>query len=173
MNRDEFFEFQTKAIVQFYIYYRGYKSISKNLERINKNRTYWVMTNNVYLEHLFLEWCKIFGAFSNDTHWHNNHTENEITEFRDLILKTTNLNEEEWSKYHESMMNFRNNYVAHTIQDYNSPVPYLKHAFSVMRVYEDWIKNIFKSENILYMDDYYEHVNVFQEELLTVLNLSI
>ena len=85
----------------------------------------------------------IFGTDDNEIHWKKITIENldEFqNEFRSIIYTVTGLSKDGWDEYWRKLCEFRNNYVAHVVLEYNEPVPRMDHALTVARVYDEWIR---------------------------------
>jgi hypothetical protein len=70
-----------------------------------------------------LEWCKIFGAHAEPTHWKTIVTDHDA--FRRDLLTSLNIDEATWIAYWEEMKNYRDKRIAHHIED-GAPANYLK-----------------------------------------------
>lgn len=102
---------------------------------------------NVFLEHAVINWAKLFGNYSEDTHWTKvaNHTESKITQLFDknVILTSVSLEESEWYKYHKNMTVLRNQFFAHfNTSSYSAHIPSLEPALLSTYAYREWLSKL-------------------------------
>lgn len=74
-------------------------------------QNFWTLIFNNFLDFAVLEWCKIFGARSEPTHWTKLITDHD--KFRDDLLKRVGLSVDEWKTYRDSIKDYRDNFVSH------------------------------------------------------------
>jgi len=76
---------------------------------------FWRLIYGNLLDVAVLEWCKVFGADAEPTHWKNVVTDHDT--FRDGLLESLEIDIATWEAYWEEMKNYRNNLIAHHIED--------------------------------------------------------
>lgn len=76
-------------------------------------QTFWRYTTGVMTDIAAIEWCKVFGAYGEDTHWTHVIPKEKCDETRKGLLAAVKMNEEGWTKYHASVLNYRNQMGAH------------------------------------------------------------
>jgi len=62
-----------------------------------------------------LEWCKIFGSDAEPTHWKRIITDHDA--FRRDLLSSLKIDDGTWTAYWEEMKNYRDQLIAHHIED--------------------------------------------------------
>jgi len=75
------------------------------------NLNFWRLIYGSMLDIAVIEWCKVFGADNQPTHWKKiiaNHQQ-----FRSGLLSYLGKTEDVWCEYWESMKDYRNNHAAH------------------------------------------------------------
>ncbi|KAB3537892.1 hypothetical protein F8154_01980 [Alkaliphilus pronyensis] len=174
MKKDKFYEYQVESMNEFYMHFRAYRMVHIQLENLKSNTLFWTIFSNTSIKNLFIYWCRIFGNKNvNMTHWQHHLREDEIEEFRNILLSTLEMTMDEWKKYHSEMLEFRNSYVAHHDKNHRQPVPVLDKAVLLMQTYEKWIKDKLVNEGIMYIDDLYEYVNPYISELKNIINKDL
>ncbi len=78
---------------------------------------FWRMIYGNLLDVAVLEWCKIFGAHAEPTHWKNMVTNHDS--FRKGLLAALKVDEGTWVAYWEEMTNYRNELIAHHVENGN------------------------------------------------------
>lgn len=76
-------------------------------------QNFWVMTTNLLMESAANEWCKVFGSDDQDTHWKCVIPNERHDEIRAGLLKATGLTLEDWKKYREHIVTYRDKMIAH------------------------------------------------------------
>lgn len=96
--------------------------VSRKIREISlePKQTFWVMTLNLLFDTAAVEWCKVFGSFSEGTHWKNVVPKNQHDDVRKRLLDAIGFNQSEWEVYHQTIIDFRNQMVAH--HDLNATV---------------------------------------------------
>lgn len=87
---------------------------------IEPKQTFWIMTLNLLFDAASLEWCKVFGSFKEGTHWKNLVPKDQHNNVRRGLLDAIEFTESEWEAYHKTIVDFRNQMVAH--HDLNATV---------------------------------------------------
>jgi hypothetical protein len=87
---------------------------------LEPKQTFWIMTINLLAESATVEWCKVFGSWDEDTHWKNAVPANQHDQVHAELLAVVGLGKNEWVAYRESIVDYRNQIVAH--HDLNATV---------------------------------------------------
>ena len=80
---------------------------------LNPKQTFWVMTVNLLADTAALEWCKVFGSRSEDTHWTRVMPREKQDSMRADLLKVIGLTQPDWEKYRDGIVTYRDQMVAH------------------------------------------------------------
>lgn len=72
---------------------------------------FWKLLYGVLLDVAVLEWCKVFGADSEPTHWKSIVPDHDA--FRQDLLEHLEVSEEVWREYWQGMKAYRDSQVAH------------------------------------------------------------
>lgn len=80
---------------------------------LDPQQTFWIMTVNLLADTAAVEWCKVFGAWDEDTHWTKVFPKEQYEEVRAELLKEIGLTQNEWEVYRDSIVSYRNQMVAH------------------------------------------------------------
>jgi hypothetical protein len=89
----------------------------------------------------------VFGSHENPTHWKHlpvrKEDANELREsFTEAVKAETGFTREQWVKYWQEIVTFRNKYVGYR-DDFKNPVPFFDKALEVAYAYDGWIREIF------------------------------
>ena len=104
----------------------------------NFNQSYWILIYNNFFDITILEWCKIFGAYSEPSHWTT--LVKDQNTFRQGLLATLNIKDSEWCFYGRHIRDYRNNFIAHHIKDPAlTHYPNLDIALGAAFYYYDWL----------------------------------
>jgi len=76
---------------------------------------FWRLIYGNLLDIAVLEWCKVFGTHGEPTHWKNVVPDHDA--FRKGLLVALKIDESAWVAYWEEMKNYRDNLVAHHIEN--------------------------------------------------------
>jgi len=134
-------------LVKWFIYHLMYYRTLKREEPKFKT-PFWVFTIDGHLLQATSYWCMVFGSHtSNPTHWKRlvlrEEEERTLREgFTKAVLDKTGFTEEEWEKYWEQVVTFRNKYVVHR-DNFKDEVPNFDKALEVAYAYDGWIRNLF------------------------------
>lgn len=74
---------------------------------------FWRVILGTLLDTGVLDWCVVFGADAEETHWKNVVPAAEHVGFRSGLLKALGLSESEWRAYWEEMKTYRNDHLSH------------------------------------------------------------
>ena len=99
-----------------------------------------ILTSNAHLQMAFIQWCKIFGSDSEETH--RKKLEFQSDDFWDDAPISKSDFQQEW----EEITNFRNEYVAH-YDTFNSPIPSLKNAREIVFHWDRWVRQKMAKEH--------------------------
>jgi len=119
---------------------------------LEPKQTFWNMTANLLLDAAILEWAKVFGSWDEDTHWTKVIPVAQHDATRAEMLQFLGLTPQEWEEQHASLLNYRNQLVAHHDLDAAvTTVPYFDTAltaaffmFDRIRALadQDWLGNV-------------------------------
>ncbi|UIF89992.1 hypothetical protein [Cupriavidus sp. UYPR2.512] len=73
----------------------------------------WRVMRGASLDYGLIEWCKIFGNRSDDTHWTKLVPNDRHDVFRDGLLAAVGKSSREWEEYHSAMKDYRDQLAAH------------------------------------------------------------
>jgi hypothetical protein len=132
------FNEQIFILKDFLYHYGSYKCILEEFDNLItlKSKEFWAFTVNAHYFQAVNLWCMVFGVDSNETHWRNLGLKEE---FRPSLLSSLNLNDKDYRLYWSSVIDWRNQYLAHRVPGYLEKFPDLKLARSVVFAYEEWI----------------------------------
>jgi hypothetical protein len=106
------------------------KAIEDNFEAL-KHSNFWCVVANSTLDIAVIDWCKLFGSYSESTHF-KNCKERGITDFNKQVLATANIELTDYKLLHESFLTYRDKSVAHVdIDEWQVLVPYLHNAVEI------------------------------------------
>ena len=80
---------------------------------LDPKQTFWNMTVNLLADAAAVEWCKVFGSWDENTHWTQVVPKERHDEVRADLLKAIGLTQAEWEEYRNSIVNYRDQMVAH------------------------------------------------------------
>lgn len=89
--------------------------VKRMVERIavEPKQTFWILVVNTLLHSAAVDWCKVFGSWSEQTHWTNAIPKDGHKAVREQLLAKLAMTSEEWELYQSSVVNFRDQLVAH------------------------------------------------------------
>ena len=161
-------EEQVDVLFNYTRSYVYYKVIQANLHSLN-GLDFWTHTMNTHLLNSVIEWCKVFGIDSNESHWKKiclNNKETFEVEIRQRILMQTGFTLKEWFDYWESFCEFRNEYCAHRNPDRTLPVPIMEKSFNAASAYFNFIIDLIPWDR--HQDNLEELTNLFESEVNSV-----
>jgi hypothetical protein len=133
----------------------NYRSLAKYKDDFDQN--YWIQISNNFFDVAVLEWCKVFGTDSEPTHCKtivDNHAS-----FRKGLLNCTGLDESGWSKYWQSVKDYRNNIIAHFKKIPDLQYPSLDVIINSTFYYYNWLLKELDKRGIIQepedLEDYY------------------
>ena len=80
---------------------------------LDPKQTFWIMTVNLLSDAAAIEWCKVFGSWDEDTHWTKVVPKTQHDQVRAALLLELGLSQSEWEAYHDGILRYRNELVAH------------------------------------------------------------
>ena len=99
---------------------------------------FWRVIHGGFLDLSALDWCKIFGADGEPTHWKD--VIEDKDSFREELFAALEVTKEEWATYWNHMHDYRNEFVAHHAADSDiSTYPNLDLALNSSHFYYDHI----------------------------------
>lgn len=98
--------FRLAYIARNIAFYRALTSLN---EKYTQN--FWIHVQNNFIDMAVLEWCKVFGSRTEETHWSTLVLDHDS--FRISMLDYLDLTRDQWDAYWEGMKNYRDRGVAH------------------------------------------------------------
>ena len=80
---------------------------------LEPKQTFWIMTITLLADAAAIEWSKVFGSRDEDTHWTKVVPKEQHKDIRAAMLRELNLSQKEWEAYRDSIVDYRNQMVAH------------------------------------------------------------
>ena len=80
---------------------------------LEPKQTFWIMTVNLLADTAAIEWCKVFGSWEEDTHWTRVIPRQQHDQVRAALLHELGFSQAEWKAYHDGILRYRNELVAH------------------------------------------------------------
>ncbi|TAL33127.1 MAG: hypothetical protein EPN93_13900 [Spirochaetes bacterium] len=168
-------------IVKTYAYhYYIYKELISNYKELNISSEFWTLTIDSHLLQAVIMWCMVFGSDGcNATHWKNINKIDQclmIKDFRKGLLEKLSITFNEWKKYWDEILYFRNNYAAHRELGFNKPVPFFDNTIKTAFFYDEWIRKIISPDVfeepplIESTTAFLKHISNFTKELLFITN---
>lgn len=115
-------------------------------------QTFWNMTINLLFDAAALEWAKVFGSYTEDTHWTKVIPRQEHEATRAALLAHLGLTAEQWQEERESILVYRHQLVSHhdvaaTVEKnprYDAALKAASFMFARIRAVADqeWLGNI-------------------------------
>ena len=144
-------------------YYKAGWNDEKRKELLIENEL-WVTINGNFMDIAVLEWCKLFGNDSEEHHWKK--IADNPDDFKNSMLETIKISEDDLTKCWDKMTDYRNNFVAHLGQKKVMYIPLLEGiAHDVVKCYYAYIVKHCQSSKFLLIrlpedsrayDDYYK-----------------
>ena len=134
-------------IVKGFVYHLTYyRALLTGYRERGLQDEFWTLTIDAHLLRATINWCMVFGSDkTNPTHWKRlsaKESEKLYKSFRSGLSQETGLNEQQWQRYRNSMVDFRNKYAAHREWNFNNPVPNFDIALAVAYHYDNWVRNV-------------------------------
>lgn len=107
--------------------YATSKAIHDNFINLNHSN-FWRIAHNSALDIAVIEWCKLFGAYKESTHFTNS-KERGIQNLEKQILSVCKTTKADYDLLHTSLLKYRDKSVAHIDKNnWQVNVPYLSKA---------------------------------------------
>ena len=139
-------------IAKLFLYHLIYhRVISAAYKRNRMQDEFWTLTSDAHLLHANINWCMVFGADFNTTHWKRlllGHSRKHEQTFRDGLLLAIEMSADKWLRYWTSMKEFRDKYAAHRELGFAKPVPDFDTAFKVVLYYDQWVRIVISPDTI-------------------------
>ncbi|RUP23435.1 MAG: hypothetical protein EKK45_29805 [Curvibacter sp.] len=90
---------------------------------VDPKQTFWILVVNTLLSTAAVEWSKVFGSRSEQTHWTHRIPEGEQPAIRDALLQQLTMTPDQWSEYRKTIVDYRDQLVAH--HDLNATPKYI------------------------------------------------
>ena len=106
------------------------------------DRGFWRLASSNSYDLTIIEWCKIFGSYSENTHWTKIfHDEND---FRDCIYRSVQMTKDQWDAYHHDLTDYRNKWIGHFNSEFKPDShPDIEPAFkSILTCYNYLLKKM-------------------------------
>jgi hypothetical protein len=99
-----------------------------------KQSNFWRVVSNSALDITVIDWCKLFGAYKESTHFKNS-TERGIQSLEKQVLNVCNTTLADYHLLHTSLLEYRDRSVAHVdINNWQVNVPYLSNAIELIYI---------------------------------------
>jgi hypothetical protein len=92
---------------------------------VEPKQTFWNMTINLLFDAAAVEWAKVFGSWTEDTHWTKVLPPEQHDATRAALLAHLGLTAEQWAAQQEAIKTYRDQHVSH--HDVNSTIAKLPH----------------------------------------------
>ena len=147
-----------------------YVHLKKVLTSVNDkpHLNFWRVIYGGLLDLAVLEWCKLYGANAEPTHWKELVIDHE--QFRSDLLTTLNIEPEVWATYWNHMKGYRNEYIAHDLAEKGvDQFPTLDLALESSYFYYDYLyKELIKTGKTNYPEDIREYCERFSAQARVV-----
>jgi hypothetical protein len=119
------------------MHYRALKTTFNNFDQ-----GFWRLIYSNFFDMAVLEWCKLFGANAEPSHWKKVFADKE--DFIKYILGSVNMSSHDWKGYWTKLTDYRNQNISHFNPNFKPDFyPELEPALiSVMAYYEYLIKKM-------------------------------
>jgi hypothetical protein len=74
---------------------------------------FWQYIIDQLFDRAAIQWCKVFGSKSDDTHWTNVVPARDHAEVRSVLLDALGVSRDEWRQYRDHLKSFRDQMAAH------------------------------------------------------------
>jgi hypothetical protein len=134
---------QYQVLVSFVHHLAYYRVLLEIYSNSDKKSEFWTRTIDAHILRAIIDWCMVFGADSNATHWKKvARCRASQSAFRKHLKAATGITGPSWKKFWRSMTEFRNKYAAHrTVEGTYPPVPMVDTALLVAIAYDDWLRS--------------------------------
>lgn len=140
------FMMQFPIVKRFMYHLIYYRILLASYNKSGLKNEFWTYSIDAHLLQAAILWCMVFGANGcNPAHWKNisKTQSDELTfSFREGILCSAGIDEQQWNLYWADMTDFRNKYAAHRDLGFGNPVPNFDVALQVAYYYDHWIRGV-------------------------------
>ena len=124
----------------------------------------WSILSNSCLDIAVINWCNLFGAYSESTHW-TKCTLRGITDFENQILNVCAISKEDFESLHHSIKDYRDRAAAHIdLDDWQVNVPFMLNAYKIVCASTDALNQ----HNTLQLDASVEYDNQYKITLALI-----
>ncbi len=133
---------------------------------------FWRLIHGGFLDLSALDWCKIFGADAEPTHWKGVIDDKDT--FREELLKACSIAKEEWEQYWNHMHDYRNQLVAHYTNDSDvSKYPKLDIALNSSHFYYDYLAKLLNDNKVEGLEPLQEYSDKFRAQVSEISETAI
>jgi hypothetical protein len=108
-----------------------HRSLAEHAQIFTQN--FWIYMYNNAIDLAVLDWFHLFGYHNDDLHWKQ--VVADVPTFRNQLLQSLSMTEDEWKTYRETVKDYRDKYVAHIEVRPVSHVPDMTLALQVAALY--------------------------------------
>ena len=106
------------------------KAIQDNYSLLKHNNLWHILSNSC-LDTAVINWCSLFGANKEATHWKNCSLRG-VTDFENQILNVSSINWAEFKELHSAILDYRDRAAAHIdLKHWQVNVPFMHNALEV------------------------------------------
>lgn len=135
------------------------------LDNSYKDLSPFTHLNNVLLYDTVINWCKIFGSYSEECHWKK--IVEDPDDFRNYLFKSIGKTQQEFTAYQKKIVEFRNKWVVHFDPNYKHPaVPFFEIAHESAVALHSYLK---EKSNEKYPYGGPENIEKFGEDVASAL----
>jgi hypothetical protein len=140
------------GVLVFFVHHLAYYRVLHQAHSETDHKSeFWKHTLDAHLLTAITDWCKVFGADSNDVHWKKTIPDKAAQdECRSEMLRVAGFNKAQWAEYWHRVTDFRNNYASHLCTSpAKYPVPDMTPALVIAVGYDNWVRpamNAFSEE---------------------------
>lgn len=122
--------------------YAIHKALITQHDQFDLKSDFWRVASNTTRDFSVIQWCKLFGNWSETTHWKNHFY---IKDFENEILIHTNISKSDWIEIHKEILEYRNKNAAHIdINNWKRNIPRMNSAIEILyRSFERFISPSF------------------------------
>jgi hypothetical protein len=144
------FSEQLPIVKQFIFHLIYHRAISTAYNERRMENEFWTLTSDAHLLRATIDWCMVFGVDSNSTHWKQVLTASPTDDqsFREDLLMTLGMSEDQWGRYWVDMKYFRDKFAAHRQLNFSRPVPDFDVALKVTFYYDQWVRRLIFPDTI-------------------------
>lgn len=137
---------------------------------------FWRMMMGGSLDLAVIDWCKVFGSREEETHWTKLIPDADHAAFREGLHRAIGMTEQQWSKYHDQVKGYRDEFAAHQDIDPDTKnFPKLDTALEVAfyyyetYLYPEWAKH---DRALPYPSDMRKYAEHYRVELAKAASLA-